>query len=142
MIGARALGSDRFEREAIRIALVEARRPERHAGVVDACLCHGTAGNAHLFLRLFHATKVTEFLGAFRFWHEKTLELANPGTGIGGYLSWGRRHPNLVGSNGWVSDASFLTGAAGVGLGLLSATTPGEPGWDRLLLCDIPAAEA
>jgi hypothetical protein len=42
---------------------------------------------------------------------------------------------------GWQDDPGFLTGAAGVGLALLAATTPVEPAWDRLLLTAIAPAE-
>jgi len=37
-----------------------------------------------------------------------------------------------------VSDPSLLTGAVGIGLALLAATTPVEPMWDRILLLDLP----
>jgi hypothetical protein len=33
----------------------------------------------------------------------------------------------------------LLTGAAGIGLALLAATTTVEPTWDRILLLDLPA---
>jgi hypothetical protein len=38
----------------------------------------------------------------------------------------------------WWDDPGILIGAAGIALALLSAATPLEPSWDRLLLVDIP----
>jgi len=38
------------------------------------------------------------------------------------------------GQQGWVDDASFLSGAAGVGLVLLSFLPGADTSWDRLLL--------
>jgi hypothetical protein len=37
-----------------------------------------------------------------------------------------------------VADPGFLTGAAGIGLALLAATSPVEPAWDRVLLASVP----
>lgn len=42
--------------EAIKIALACANRPNPWDSVMDASLCHGAAGNAHLFNRFFQAT--------------------------------------------------------------------------------------
>jgi lantibiotic biosynthesis protein len=142
MVAARAVGDERWEREAVRLALMEAGRAEERAGVKDACLCHGSAGNAHVFRRLYQATGVGEFLTAARFWYGKTLAMWTPRTGIGGYHFWGLRdRGNLSSPSAWIVDPSFLSGSAGVGLALISATTAAEPTWDRLLLCDTLACE-
>jgi hypothetical protein len=41
-----------------------------------------------------------------------------------------------------VADKGLLTGAAGVALALLAATTALEPDWDRVLLVAIPPLAA
>lgn len=64
-------------------------------------------------------------------WFARALELRRPGQGIAGFRTWG---PGADGEMTWLIDPTFLTGAAGIGLALLGATTDLEPVWDRLLL--------
>lgn len=97
----------------------------------DACLCHGAAGNAQIFFRLHRNDGDQKFRDAACVWLEETLACRQPGEGVGGYRMWGDIGDN---QQGWVDDASFLTGSAGVGLALLAGTTDVEPKWDRLLL--------
>jgi hypothetical protein len=106
------------------------------AGVVDAGLCHGAAGDAHLFNRLYQATGDPAFAEAARHWYERALDLRRPDEGFAGFPSWG---PDRDRKMTWIADAGFLTGAAGVGLAMLAATTPIEPQWDRLLLVSARA---
>jgi hypothetical protein len=79
--------------------------------VVDASICHGSAGLAHIFNRLYQATGQSVFRSAAEEWLQHLVET-------------------------WCPDAEpgLLTGAAGVGLVLLAASTPHEPRWDRLFL--------
>jgi hypothetical protein len=132
---ARCVGEPDWEREARAIARRVARRQPVEAGVVDAGLCHGAAGLGHLFNRLFHATGEPGLAEAARFWFDWTLALCRPGQGIGGYCAWA---PGDDGVKTWVADPGLLTGAAGIALALLAATTSVEPAWDRMLLVAIP----
>jgi hypothetical protein len=103
--------------------------------VVDAGICHGAAGAAHLFNRLYQATGDPAFRDAALFWIDRILAHRKPGTGVGGYEMW------TVGENtelSWNPDPGFLTGSSGVGLVLLAAASAVEPEWDRVLLADIP----
>jgi lantibiotic modifying enzyme len=124
LIAARALHDKTVEEVAVDIGLASSTR-RIDTGVVDTCLCHGAAGNAHLFNRLFQATRHLEFREAAEFWFHRALENRVEGDGIGGYLAWKRS---------WQCDASFLTGSTGIALSFLAATTSLEPNWDRLLL--------
>lgn len=101
------------------------------ARIQDAGLCHGAAGNAQIFCRLHDNTGESGFRVAALRWLDATLAYRHPGQGIGGYRMWGEVEHN---QQGWLDDASFLTGSGGVGLALLSAVTDIEPAWDRLLL--------
>ena len=112
------------------LALACARVPLEEAQIRDAGLCHGAAGNAHIFLRLYRNEGHAMFRQAARDWLKATLAYRRPGEGIGGYRMWG----DVDGRQEWVDDASFLSGSAGVGLALLAAVTTVEPRWDRLLL--------
>lgn len=105
-------------------------------GVVDACICHGAAGLAHICNRLYHATRDVTYREVARTWIERTLAYQRPTEGIGGFLT----HFPAVGSASelWRTTPDFLDGAAGIGLVLLAALTPLEPEWDRLILCDLP----
>jgi len=130
LIASRSTGELGWERVALETASHAARRSVETAGVVDAGLCHGSAGVAHLLNRLFHATGDSLLREAAVSWFERSLEYALPDRGIGGYLAF------LPGEerSQWQADPSLLTGAAGVGLALLAAATDVEPEWDRFLL--------
>jgi lantibiotic modifying enzyme len=126
-----------LEKEAREAATHALRRAPQSAGVVDAPLCHGAAGLGHLYNRIYQGTGDPAFLEAARFWFARALEMRRIGEGVGGYTSW---HPSK-GKGGWVAERGFLAGASGIALAFLSACTPVEPGWDRLLLASIPPVD-
>lgn len=120
----------------LELALGAAARPAELCGVIDAGLCHGAAGLAHLFNRFYQATGDDRFRDAARGWFERTLAMRGS-EGVGGYLAW--KAVDGSGALAWRPDGSLLEGAAGVALALLAAVEPVEPAWDRMLLCDLPA---
>jgi hypothetical protein len=124
------------EREA---ALACIDRPLATTGVEDPGLCHGALGLAHLFHRFYRASGEPRFAAAARAWLGHGLDLRRPG-GVGGFEAL------IEGEHGepprWRPSADFLGGAAGVGLALLAAIRSDEPGWDRLLLCDMAPGSA
>jgi lantibiotic modifying enzyme len=132
---ARWIGEASWENEARAIASDAALRPASEARVQDAGLCHGAAGIAHLLNRLYQSTG-DEILGErARFWIEEALRLQKPGQGIAGYLHY---FPESGKKPRWLTEPGILTGAAGIGLALLSACSDAAPGWDRFLLASIP----
>lgn len=126
LVAARCTGEDRWEREAIALAESAAIRRGPDALVVDASLCHGAAGIAHIFHRLHRATGVELFRETSLHWFEWTLQHRSEG-GIAGYRAW-------RGPGAGEDFRGFLEGAAGIGLALSAATSDVEPAWDRLLL--------
>jgi len=128
---ARACGEEHWEGEALAAARRAARRPLDSTGVIDAGLCHGAAGLALVFQRLFCTTGDPELGAVARTWVERTLELRRPGEEIAGFPSF---NSPSSGSARWHRDPGLLTGAAGVALALVAASTPLEPRWDRALL--------
>lgn len=133
---ARHIGNTAWIDDALAIARRAAVRPVERCGCMDAGLCHGTAGLALIYHRLWHETGEMIFADAARLWYRKTLELRRPGKGIAGFQAY---YPGAVPgqSTDWVDDRSFLTGAEGIGLALLAAISTVEPAWDRLLLVSL-----
>ena len=133
---ARAAGNAEWEAAALTAAARAAARPLDRCGVRDAGVCHGAAGLALVFHRLWHATGDACFADAARRWYALTLELHRPGEGSGGYAAWKPRDDD-PGATGWVSNRSLLSGAAGIGLVLLAGLGV-EPWWDRALAASLP----
>jgi hypothetical protein len=118
LLAARDAGEPAWAQAATGLALRAAARPPGQAGVTDPGLCHGSAGLAHLFNRMYQVTAEPALAEAARFWGERTLELcatAAPG------------HPGL------------LEGTAGVALALEALGTTAEPVWDQMLLVSTGA---
>jgi len=139
MTAARHAGQPEWEAEALDIARRAAKRPSEHSGFVDPGICHGSAGLAHLFNRMYQATGDETLAEAARFWYRHTLDLQKPGEGIAGFLFWA---PEVPFKPKWEPIPGFLAGAVGVALALLAAVTPQEPKWDRTLAVSVPLGEA
>jgi lantibiotic biosynthesis protein len=139
LVAARAVRQPEWERFALDTALGVAKR-ETDSAVADACLCHGAAGNAHLFNRLYQATKDERFLAAAQRWIRTTLSMRRQTGSIAGFVSW-RPAARSDLPDGWDAAPGFLEGAAGVALALLAASTPVEPGWDRVMLAAVPPVD-
>jgi hypothetical protein len=118
------------------LALAAAGRPPAMSGVVDAGLCHGAAGLAHVFNRLFQASGEERLAAAARQWFRHVLEMPAHPDGIAGFAAW--THTDASGWH-WHPDRGFLTGAAGIGLALMAAVGAQEPAWDRVLLLSARA---
>jgi class I lanthipeptide synthase len=114
---ARAVDEPAWAREALAVARTAVRRPLERCDIRDAGLCHGAAGLAHLYNRLWQASGDGELADAARRWYEITLALHE-----------GARS----------DDTSFLTGATGIGLALLAGLGAAEPIWDRALAASLP----
>jgi hypothetical protein len=135
---ARLTKNERWEAMALDFARLEATRSKDRSGVIDVSLCHGAAGNAHLYARLYASTGEEPFLAAAHKWLSHTLDEYKPSIGIGGFLFWKAASMAAPSEQTWLRDDSFLSGSAGVGLALLAASSANEPKWDRLLGADIP----
>lgn len=137
MNAARRTGNPAWEHEAR--AVLRAAAARRHEPPqFDAGLCHGSAGLAHLFNRMFQATGEPSAREAAIHWVERTLGLRRPGEGVAGFVAWSidENHEKV-----WKGEPGLQVGAAGIGLALLAAAAPIEPGWDRVLLASLPPHE-
>jgi hypothetical protein len=133
LLAARDAGEAGWAEIATGLAVRAAARPPEQTGVVDAGLCHGTAGLAHLFNRMHQLTGEAALARAAEQWIQRTLSLcaaAEAGTAEPGPAQPPWNGPGL------------LEGAAGVLLALLAASTAMEPVWDQMLLVSAggPAA--
>ena len=124
-----ALGRKDWEQEAIDTILhASKRRGLVENGVVDAGLCHGTAGIAHIFNRMHGYTGLEELKEASNYWFAETLKMARFEDGLAGFKAWQGNE------RGWVNEPGLLEGIAGIGLALISAVSDIEPAWDECLL--------
>jgi len=94
--------------------------------VRDAGICHGSAGIALLYHRMFLETHCSEFKEATEFWIQQTLEFSRFEDGLAGYKTWQKE--------GWKCDYSLLAGIAGIGLVLLFYLENNQQTWDELFL--------
>lgn len=132
LLSGRLAGQADWVQTAIEILAHAAARDPSDTRVVDAGLCHGSAGLALLFARAHQATGDSTFCSSASYWFLRTLELLrrdedNASDWIPG-----------IGRNGTIpADHSLLTGVVGTGLALLAGATGTPPEWDRLLLLSV-----
>jgi hypothetical protein len=121
------------------LAVDAATRPPEACGVRDPGLCHGALGLAHVCNRFYQASGDPVFRDAARGWVERGLAMRRA-DGVAGFSAW-RMMPGEEAH--FEATPDFLEGAAGCGLALLAAARGGdEPGWDRVLLSDIPTRKS
>jgi lantibiotic biosynthesis protein len=129
---ARHRGHPGWEAAALDVARTAARRPmdPEDSEIVDAGLCHGSVGLAHLFNRMHQASSDPLLAEAARAWYRYTVDMQRPGVGIAGY--------EFFAAPGWKPLTGFLSGLSGVGLGLLAGVSSTEPRWDQFLAVSVP----
>lgn len=136
LCAARATGQQEWSREALELGRsVAARSPDPEL-IDEPGLCHGAAGLATLLARLhfFSAGEqgTEELARGARVWANAALDLCDPEVdGAGGFWS-------LRSGDGPRVDPTFLRGAVGVGLALLSLVSDVHPQWHRLLTLSAP----
>jgi lantibiotic biosynthesis protein len=135
MSAALATGRDDWRTEALALAHGMAARSFESSQVVDTGLCHGAAGVAHVFNRLYQATGDADLAQAADTWYARILTMRST-EAIAGFPR-GRLVDRTM---TWDAGADLLTGASGVALALHAAISPIEPAWDQLMLADLPPA--
>jgi lantibiotic modifying enzyme len=135
---ARCTGESSWKAKAVEAAhgsIHYLNQRQRTADFPDPTLCHGTAGLAHLFNRIYQATGIEVFKEQACQWFRHTMKTRKPGTGVAGFRKYGL---NEDGEMDELYDPGFIQGAAGIGLALLAAVTGLEPTWDRVMLISAP----
>ncbi|MEA3477357.1 MAG: lanthionine synthetase C family protein [Bacteroidota bacterium] len=97
--------------------------------VMDAGLCHGTAGLAQVFNHIFQLSKDQKYHEAAEFWIRQTLEMARFHDGLAGFKAY---RNNAKGE--WDNEHGLLEGVAGIGLALMTSISNEKPEWDTCLL--------
>jgi lantibiotic modifying enzyme len=137
LMAARGVGDADLEQTAVALACRAAERPEAETGVANACFCHGAAGLAHLYNRMYQATGEPKLGRAALRWLERTLDFYRLAREKGGSWVQGSWDPA---KKPWTwTGIDLLDGAAGVALVLLAAATSVEPTWDGMFLVSVPS---
>jgi lantibiotic modifying enzyme len=137
LTAARGVGNAGWEQTAVALACRAAERPPSETGVVNACFCHGTAGLAHLYNRMYQASGEPKLGRAALYWLERTLDVYRLAKENGG--SWVQGSWDPAHQKPWTwTGIELVEGAAGIALVLLAAATSVEPIWDRMFLVSGP----
>jgi hypothetical protein len=139
LVAARGVGDASWEQSAVELACRAAQRPPAETGVLDACFCHGSAGLAHVYNRMYQATGEPRLGRAAVYWLERTLDFYRLARAAGDSWVQGSRDPAR--QEPWTG-IDVVDGAAGVALVLLAATTSVEPTWDRMYLVSAPGPDS
>jgi len=102
------------------------RRNFNESYVQDAGICHGSAGIAMIFRRMYLETYKDEFIEASHYWIGQTLNFSCFEDGLAGYKA---RY-----TDEWKCDYSLLMGISGIGLMLMSYLEDDQQTWDELFL--------
>lgn len=94
--------------------------------VYDAGICHGTAGIAMIYRRMYIETNMFEFMNASNYWLNQTLLQSRFSDGLAGYKSFVK--------DKWLCDYSVLMGISGIGLVFASYLMDDLQNWDELFL--------
>jgi lantibiotic biosynthesis protein len=137
LLAARGGGDAGWERAAVALACRAAERPASETGVVNANFCHGAAGLAHLYNRMYQATGEPKLGRAALYWLERTLGFYRLARDAGDSWVQGNWDPGRRELWTWTG-IELVEGAAGVALVLLAAATSVEPTWDRMFLVSAP----
>jgi lantibiotic modifying enzyme len=140
LLAARGVGNAGWEQTAVALACRAAERPTSETGIVDASFCHGAAGLAHLYNRMYQTTGEPKLGRAALYWLERTLGFYGRGRDAGGTWVQGNRDPDRRDLWTWTG-TDVVEGAAGVALVLLAAATSVEPTWDRMFLVSAPTPD-
>ena len=106
------------------------RKDLTKSGVLDAGVCHGAAGIAHIFQKIYQKNRNITFQETANYWFEKTLEMARFDNGVAGFKQWNRPDSN------WIDNYSLLEGVIGIACCLMSCLNIEHLGWSECVLLD------
>jgi lantibiotic modifying enzyme len=127
---ANALNDDSLKEKSIEICLqTTAIDKLKSSQIMDAGICHGSSGVAHIYNKMFFYTGRSEFKVASDYWKNETLAYSTHIDGLAGYKAWNH-------DTGYYNEYGLLEGVSGIGLVLLGFLTDDieDLSWDRSLL--------
>ena len=140
LTAARSLSEAATEKVVLALARESAQLPYEETQADEPGLCHGAAGLGHIYNRFFQATGDAVFRDAALTAFDEALRMRRRDAPLAGFWSY-QGSPSDPHDRA-APDPSVLTGAAGVALALLAATTSLEPQWDRSMLASLPPRPA
>jgi lantibiotic modifying enzyme len=125
----KTLKDEGLGKTALEVLKHSARRIKVEDSLVrDAGLCHGSYGNAQMFLRMYRETGDQEFKDAFEFWIQDGIDRGTFEDGYAGYKQWKGVDKS------WAPETSLLEGIAGIGLSILDYLADYDTNWDECLM--------
>lgn len=128
LAASKVLQDVQLRRKAMYIALLSAKRdtPAR-AFIIDAAMCHGSAGLAHIYRKWYQITGRLEFKASYEYWVRQTLLMGDRPDGIGGFQKY-------AGPDNYSNALGLLDGVCGIGLVLadfVENSLNNDSDWDR-----------
>jgi hypothetical protein len=120
-----ALQDSGYRELAVEAMAAVYRRPVAARRIDSPTFCHGLAGLLQITLRFAADTGLPLFRDAATTLARQLVAAYEPAS-LFGFRD--------LGPDGWRDDPALLSGAAGVALVLLAASSPVEPSWDRVFL--------
>jgi lantibiotic biosynthesis protein len=128
-MGWKATGNLTFRQEAENILAAVTQLNQTQVQAVDAALCHGTLGIAHILRHFYFETNNTAYLYTSNKWLIQTLQMASYPDGHAGFKAY--RKPEHGGPR---PEYDLLSGITGIALALLSSLSDEPAHWNEALL--------
>ncbi|MCD7938423.1 MAG: lanthionine synthetase C family protein [Tannerellaceae bacterium] len=120
--------NDEWKAKGLEVLLATTRRTGiEENGIKDGGICHGSAGIAMFFNRMYIETREPAFQQAAEYWIACTLQQASHPEGPAGYKTFEKEGYQDT-------DYTLLTGIAGIGMTFLSFLTQDTQKWDTIFL--------
>lgn len=131
-LAGKTLEDDWIKKQATDICLHTCKRTTTSETFIDdAGFCHGTAGIAFIYHKMYCYTSNENFKISADYWINETVKFSKFEDGLAGYKSKNFINNKYV----WVNDYSLLNGITGIGLVLLNQYNQKQHyNWDRLFL--------
>lgn len=121
------LASESLKNNALNVLTFCAHR-KSETGVMDASICHGSFGMAHIFNKLFQETDDLVFKDASTYWALDGLAKGSFKDGYAGFKQWN------TSTHSWYRTTSLLEGISGIGLVIMNLLDQHDSNWDKCLL--------
>ena len=123
-LAGQALEDDNLLHVAVEAIESVLRKPVSQRHIPSPHICHGTAGLLQICLRFAHESESALVKEHIPILVEQILDVFDPAFSLG-FRDIDQGVP--------IDQPAWLTGAPGIAMALLAASTPVEPSWDRVL---------